>query len=313
MAGEGKGMTGMALSRAYWEQVGAPSLRERFPALWERCAAGLIGEGSECFGYDDAVSRDHDWGPGFCLWLSPEEERLHGDALRRWYAALPGSFGGFPRKERPERVGVFSREAFFARFLGRLPRTGIEWLVPPEHAFAVCTNGQLFHDPSGEMTAMVESLRQIPEPVRQKKLAARCVTMLQSGQYDLPRCFARGETAAARLAADEFVRAAASALCLLQGRWAPFYKWLPRALRDLPEPVPAIAERLFLLLGAPGEPLLSASEQRELVEELCLSVADLLRAQGLTALPGCDMEAIGLDIQKHIEDEQLRRLPVLAG
>ena len=58
---------GLELSRKYYEEYGRPMLQEKYPEYVPRIAAGLAGEGSECLGYDDEFSSDHDYGPGFCL------------------------------------------------------------------------------------------------------------------------------------------------------------------------------------------------------------------------------------------------------
>ena len=66
-------MNGLELSRLYYQQLGRPMLEEKFGEYLPRIAAGLAGEGSECFGFDDDISRDHDFGPGFCIWLNKED------------------------------------------------------------------------------------------------------------------------------------------------------------------------------------------------------------------------------------------------
>ncbi|MBQ9562362.1 MAG: hypothetical protein IJU99_02815, partial [Lachnospiraceae bacterium] len=66
-------MNGLELSRAYFEAFGRQMLEEQFPELLPHLAAGLFGSGSECFGFVDEVSRDHDFEPGFCIFLPGEE------------------------------------------------------------------------------------------------------------------------------------------------------------------------------------------------------------------------------------------------
>ena len=62
-------MKGLELSRKFYETYGAPMLHEKFPELEDKLAIGLVGDGSECFGYDDDISRDHDFEPGFCIFV----------------------------------------------------------------------------------------------------------------------------------------------------------------------------------------------------------------------------------------------------
>ena len=58
-------MKGLELSRAYFEAYGRPMLERDFAQVIDRIAVGLVGHGSECFGFDDEISLDHDVSNGF--------------------------------------------------------------------------------------------------------------------------------------------------------------------------------------------------------------------------------------------------------
>ena len=222
-------MQGLELARRYWKECGEPALEAQFPELLSRIAAGLCGSGSECFGFDDAVSQDHDFEPGFCIFL-PEEDELDRKTefrLERAYAALPKEYLGFSRpKLSPvggNRRGVIRLGDFLEARTGS--RDGSlspeRWLRLEEQYLAEIVNGQLFWTGDGRFAALRQRLSRQPGDVRCKKLAGRLLLMAQSGQYNYPRCLAHGEPAAAQLAVGEVVRHASAAVFLLNEQYLP--------------------------------------------------------------------------------------------
>ena len=117
-------MKGLELSKAYYKEYGEEILKENFPDLWDRLATGLIGSGSECLGYDDDLSQDHDFEPGFCIFIPGEDVISSRECfkLERAYAKLPAEFRGFKRNAigpvGGNRHGVIRLEDFLEEKLG---------------------------------------------------------------------------------------------------------------------------------------------------------------------------------------------------
>lgn len=304
-------MKGLDLARHFYERFGREALESAFPELAPRMAVGLAGEGSECFGFDDMLSQDHDWGPAFCIWLSEEDYRAFGAQVQAVYDSLAGKMEGYPiRKEgaySAGRVGCLCGPAWYARYTGcpEGPRTIREWRRIPEAFLATATNGEIFCDSSGSFSAVRERLLQFyPEDVRIKKIVARAAVMAQAGQYNYPRCVQRGDRVAAQLACAEFVKAALSMVYLLNRRYAPFYKWMRRGLEGLPK-LPRLGEQLDALSQAYGE------KAQELIEGICLTTAAELRRQGLSSRPDAFLQAHCEEMMQQIHDEELRQAHIM--
>ena len=62
---------GLELSKAFFEEIVQPLLKEDFAAL--NYSAALLGDGSEVLGYDTSISMDHDWGPRVQIFLEESD------------------------------------------------------------------------------------------------------------------------------------------------------------------------------------------------------------------------------------------------
>lgn len=302
-------MNGLSLSRLFYDDIGAPALQARFTEYKDLVAVGLAGEGSECYGFDDELSCDHDWGPGFCLWLTDEVADDIGDELQAVYDALDPTPLGYERRtttvEGTRRVGVVRIGAFYRNYTGLngMPQTLQEWRRIPEHFLSVATNGQVFHDRPGRFSAIRQELLAFyPEDLRIKKIAARAAIMAQAGQYNYNRCVKRGEYVAAALALAEFSRAACSMIHLLNKRYTPYYKWMHRSLRGLPK----LSECYGLLTELHTDRDGSHSENVARIERICALVLQELRQQGMTDADHDFLLAHGSNILSRIHDDALR-------
>ena len=132
--------------------------------------------------------------------------------LMQKYEQLPQTFAGYGSRSKSEwgndRVGVFEMFGIFIpdtldiRMFLKKMKNG--WSFP-NWRLAAATNGKVFYDPLGEFTSIRNQLLNFyPDDVRLKKIAARCMTIAQSGQYNLGRCLKRGDQFSAQYSETKF-------------------------------------------------------------------------------------------------------------
>lgn len=275
---------GMELCQAFYEEYGRPMIRQRFPEYEQMIAVGLVGEGSECFGFDDQVSRDHDFGPGFCMWLSDPVYDEIGEKLQRAYEELPSTYMGITRfttAKAQKRVGVFRIGDFYENLIGLrdVPTTQNQWLFLEDYRLATAVNGKVFRDDLGEFSRIRRGiLSYYPEAVRIKKIAREAALMAQSGQYNYARMFGRGEKVTAVIALSEFMKHTMAMVYLLNRTYAPFYKWMHRGMEKLAV-LPEIRDILNALVDFP------AGDERipQTIEIIVALIIAEMKKQGLTS------------------------------
>jgi hypothetical protein len=311
-------MKGLELSRRFYEEYGKAVLEKEFPHLLSFIAVGLLGEGSECFSFDDEVSCDHDFEPSFCIFVKKDDYEEYGFELERAYSRLPKEFLGYKRQTVSpvggSRRGVIVTDDLLFKFLGSptLPKNPMQWFFIPSHSLACLTNGEIFFDGLGEITQIrSELLLGYPDDVRKKKLAACAAMMAQSGLYNYERCLLHNEVGASQLAVFEFVRHAISAIYLLNNEYEPFYKWVYRKMRALP--ILSELEGSLIALTELGNSELEAKAKIESIKEICELFIEEFIKQGLTRSASFDMEKQAYAIQNEIKNPEIRNMHVMDG
>lgn len=252
--------TGQKLAREYYETLGKTMIEEKFPSWAGKIAVGLAGGGSDCFGYDDESSRDHDWGPDFCMWVTDETYEEIGEALEKAYQELPEEFQGWKRAPRVSgrgRRGVIRISDFYRNLTGACQYEQIDWRQAKDASLAAAVNGRVFRDDEGVFTAFREKLKKgYPEEILFLKLAESAAKFSQTAQYNYPRMLRRGDALTASLMVWEGIREAMKLQHYIEGKYPPHDKWLFRSLQESEKgrEAAALLKEIMAGLKEGGEP-----------------------------------------------------------
>jgi hypothetical protein len=249
-------MTGAEFSQAFHAEAVAPLLERRFPGL--RYAAARLGSGSDVLGFDDEISRDHDWGARLTL-LVDEPDRdavVEVDAMLE--AELPQEFRG-----RPVRFGTTWHPAethkvqattvmdFAASRLGADPRNGLstlEWLCLTGHSVLETVGGPVFHDDTADLAKLRDLLEWYPSDVEQYVTACAWQRVAQ-GLPLAGRTAGTGQELQSRVLYAGLVNDLMHLAFLRERAWMPYPKWREARFTAL-KVAPALREHLNSALAA---------------------------------------------------------------
>jgi len=280
---------GIELARRFYARLVAPWLARAFPGL--RHAAALIGYGSELFRFDDAMSRDHGWGPRVLIFLSEPDFAAHAGAIVAAFAGVaPSEFDGMSaaiperppggaglRRSEGHGLEVWTVEAALRDLLALKPgepRADVDWLGLSEQRLLGFTAGAVFQDDDGALTDSRERLAAFPRDVALYKLACQWRRIAEEQAF-VGRAGERGDELGSRIIAARLVRDVMRLGFLIEGRYAPYPKWFGAAFAQLP----CAAELSPALMRA-----LAANDWRAreaALAEAYLTAAKLQQAHGL--------------------------------
>jgi hypothetical protein len=307
-------MKGLEISRNYYLELVEPSLKREFPDLYPRLAAGLVGNGSDRYGFDDEISRDHDWGVDFYLWLT-ENDRKSVAVLDAWKTRFMNEHLPDIQNNRScycRAVAAMLVGDFYQQLIGvsRCPNSLNEWIRVPEEQLSLATNGEIWFDGAGAFTAIREQLlAYYPDDLRLKRMAAKCMELAQTGQYNHMRMAKRKDWVTVRFILSRFSAAAIALVFMLNKVYRPYYKWAFRMLGTLPVLGSAIAQQLESLALSADFDEASLTAQQQNIATICDLLVSELRLQGLTDSNDWFMASHGEALQKQIASESLRALP----
>ncbi|MGH2899576.1 MAG: DUF4037 domain-containing protein, partial [Solirubrobacteraceae bacterium] len=240
-------LTGLELARLFFEEAVAPVVASALPG--RPYTAGLIGPCSDVLGLDDAISRDHGWGPRCTVLLDADgygDARATLDTALR--AGLPCRFRGHTTSfegphcrpvavDRPpvqHWIDIATPAAFLERNLGVTDASRlapVDWLTLHEHRLLTVVAGALFHDDLG-FAATRQLLAFYPDDVRRHVIAAEWQKIAQEQAFP-GRAGARGDEVGAAITTARLVESLARLCFYVERVYPPYSKWFGSALRRL--------------------------------------------------------------------------------
>ncbi len=259
--------------------------------------AGLLGYGSDVLGYDDAVSRDHMWGPRFYLFLRQEDMAKKSVLWEALTTRLPYTYRGYSvhftepdeadngvRHPLPITEGkvnplifILSFEEYLTEQLGSADLAHITpamWLSFSEHRLLSLVSAQFYVDGLA-CEKRLAYIRFYPDTIK-RYLAASCWDIIAAEQAFMKRAADCGDEIGSRLVCARIAERLMRLCFLYRETYAPYSKWFGTAFGKL-DIAPVVGESIREAL------VTNDSETREtMLIRAQLAVAAIHNQSGMT-------------------------------
>jgi hypothetical protein len=252
------GISGGELSRQFYADVVAPLLAEAMPGL--RYAAGRLGSGSDVLGFDDAMSRDHDWGCRLTLLVDGPDRDAVPQITGLLERGLPESYRGYPVRfpvtwnaAPTHKVEVATVAGFAVGRLGVDPTSRLsvlDWLVLTGQSVLEVIAGPVFADQTSELAQVRAVLRWYPPDIERYVLAAGWQRLSQEMPM-VGRTADRGDELGSRLLSGRLAGDLMWLAFAVSRQWPPYPKWRGTAFQAL-DVAADLAGPLTAAATAPG-------------------------------------------------------------
>lgn len=289
-------MKGLEIAQDFYTEWGKDYLEKSFPKLANRVAIGRIF-GSDVIGADDEISRDHNWGPQFTVFLSADDYAEQGEKLSEvMNAAAPNPWKGFRLDGAGDKsVEVESIPNWIETWIGfyQQPSRNEDWdLIVKERIdgginearesiLYFLRHAAIWYDGSGELSGWRESLYYYPEKIWCIRLAEELFRVWQHGEYNfVHRVAKRDDPLAKTICIGEFVDSVMRTFLLLNRDYTPYWKWLAHEFRKL-----EVAKTYAPLL----EELTSVNaskRQAEIILKICDEIYQTMKNSGIITKEG---------------------------
>jgi hypothetical protein len=240
-------MKGLDVAEDFFLHWGIPALEEEFPDLLRRISAGRFS-GSDVLRADDDISKDHNWGPQFTLFLSQDDfEKFATHLSQTMNEKAPPNWNGYRVDGAGDKnVLVENVPEWVEKHIGfaAFPQSDSDWNIVVRHrrlggtvearesALYYLRYGALWLDNNEEFGRWRKVLEKYPDTVWYARLAEECFRMWQYGQYNfIQRISKRDDPLAVSLCLGEFVEGVMRMLLLLYRHYTPYWKWLAHEFR----------------------------------------------------------------------------------
>ncbi len=271
-------VSGRQLSRRFYEEQVRPALDSGYSGL--PYSAALLGRGSEVLGFDDEMSRDHNWEPRVLLFLRESDQAGFGGPLERSLKdALPARFEGYPTQFTVSTLRTYVVEHLDLDIDGEIEAR--DWLTLPEQRLRMVTAGAVFHDEVG-LQALRDRLAYYPRDVWLYLLIAAWWRVHPEANL-MGRAGFVGDELGSSVIATQLVRDLMHLCFLLEKQYAPYSKWFGTAFSQL-ECASTLGPLLHAVVRADAW-----SQRQDALADAYRSVADLHNTLRIT--PPVEIEA----------------------